>query len=118
MTRKWESTSKTYIPCDICGKKILFTRRNRQRCVNEDGTRSKCIKEAARKLARGEIPTARRKTRPGSHGRKDERDCLKCGGGFKPIGKYNRICEGCTVENKRYKEVATSYNVPVEYSEY
>ncbi|KKK52050.1 hypothetical protein LCGC14_3108830 [marine sediment metagenome] len=124
MTRKWKSTSKTYIPCDICGKKILFTRKNRQRCSNK-GKRNwkeptECQKEATRRLARGEIPTMRRKVRPArSRSVKDGgRDCLKCGERFKPVGKYNRICDKCDVENQRYREVATSYNIAVGYPDY
>ncbi len=113
MTRKWNSTSKTYIPCDICGKKILFTRKNRQRCSNNDDTWTECQREAQRRRQRGELHAKRRKVRYETGGC----DCLKCGEKFKPIGKYNRICEGCTVENERYKEVATPYQVSINYLE-
>lgn len=114
---KWKSASKTYINCDICGKKILFTRRNRQRCSNtgKGKKNTACQKEAMRRLSRGEVKTARRKikTRP-SRGKSKKHECLKCGGLFKPVGEYNRICEKCTIENERYREVATSYNIAVK----
>ena len=114
MTRKWNSTSKTYIPCDICGKKILFTRKNRQRCGNSN-TWTECQREAQRRRQRGELHAERRKVRSGA---KAGRDCLKCGERFKPVGKYNRICDKCDVENQRYREVATSYNIAVGYPDY
>lgn len=113
MTRHWKSTSKTYINCDICGKEILFTRKNRQRCGNNDGTWTECQREAQRRRQRGELHAKRRKVRHGTGGC----DCLKCGGAFKPIGKYNRICDECTVENERYKEVVTSYQISINYLE-
>lgn len=119
--KKWKSMSEVYINCDICGKKILFTRKNRQRCSDKGKGKknTECQKEAARRLMRGEIFTVRRKpgtTKPNNV--KGKRHCLKCDDLFKPIGKYNRICEGCTIENEGYKEVATSYNIPVGYNEY
>lgn len=123
MTRKWASTSKTYIPCDICGKRILLTRRNRQRCSNYDKKKgdkdefTECQREAQRRRQRGEITirTERREIR--YKPRKGERECLKCEGLFKPVGKYNRICDKCEAENEHYREVATSYNMPVGYIE-
>lgn len=111
--KKWTSTSKTYIPCDICGKKLLFTRRNRQRCSNKGKGKknTECQKEAARRLMRGEIPTKRRGQVPTRRGNvKSGCECLKCGERFKPVGKYNRICEGCGIENERYREVCISHS--------
>jgi hypothetical protein len=34
------------------------------------------------------------------------RCCLKCGEKFKAIGRYNRICEPCTLSNQRHYQAA------------
>ncbi len=36
---------------------------------------------------------------------KYKRTCLKCGKKFTGIGKYNRICNTCTIENSRQNSV-------------
>lgn len=62
----------------------------------------------------------RRKPRP-ARPRNDKNSkckCLKCEELFNPIGKYNRICDKCKAVNEGYKEVATSYNITVGYSDY
>ncbi len=113
------------IPCVICKKPVsqdTSTSVERQTChrkkVNGVLKKSECEKEKNRRyqkkyrknnpkkgkdviLKRQSVATTSLKHLAKHKAKKYKRNCLKCGKKFTGTGKYNRICDACTIENSR-----------------
>ncbi len=113
------------IPCVICKRPVKQhtpTSVERQTChrkkVNGVLEKSECEKEKNRRYQeeyRNDNSKKRKAVIPRCHSvatsslkhlakykaKKYKRNCLKCGKKFTGIGKYNRVCNTCTIENSR-----------------
>jgi hypothetical protein len=117
------------VPCIICRKPVKqdkSTSVERQTCKRKkvDGVlvKSECEKEKNRRyqkkyrdgiLAGGKprsvlersVGLSSLKHLAKHKAKKYKRHCLKCLGKFTGIGKYNRICNSCTIENSRQSKL-------------
>ena len=113
------------IPCLICKKPVkqeTSTSVERQTChrekVNGVLEKSECEKEKNRRYQEkyrkdnpqkvkaviskpSSVATSSLKHLVKYKAKKYKRNCLKCGKKFTGIGKYNRMCNPCTIENSR-----------------
>lgn len=112
-------------PCIICGEPVeqdKSTSADRKTCkrveVNGVLEMSKCEIEKNRRYQKKYRETHSAKGNPVSVKNKSvamssvkhlakyqaeeyKRNCLKCGKKFTGVGKYNRVCNYCTIENSR-----------------
>lgn len=117
------------VPCIICKKPVKqdkSTSVERQTCKRKkvDGVivMSECEKEKNRRYQKKYRENKDAKGNPKSvldrsvalssvkhlakhKAKKYKRRCLKCLGKFTGVGRYNRICNSCTIENSRQSKL-------------
>jgi hypothetical protein len=96
-------SKRPYFVCDICGELGRVIRSNQKRCmVEKKGEKTECQKEHHRLQNKGDDGQAIKEFHA-LHTPKPEpkkRTCLRCDKKFNSKGKYNRICEPCTLANE------------------
>jgi hypothetical protein len=95
--------------CEICGKEIERPAYNQKACVHTDkNIKTPCQQESHRRQMR------EAKTRRYQEKKKmvnSEKPCLKCGKGFRSVGKHDRVCEDCEMSNSHVQYRA--YKIPI-----
>ena len=96
------------IRCEACGKEIKRPAYNQKACVHTDkNIKTPCQQESHRRQMREyQARLYQEKKMVNS-----EKPCLKCGKGFRSVGKYDRVCEDCEMSNSHVQYRA--YKIPI-----
>ncbi len=94
--RTWYREKPKYIKCDVCGTRVIRTKRGQKRCVSDvQGEMSECQKIARRRICADNYKDRVSPDRTN----KEMRNCLRCGEDFPSEGIHNRVCGRCNTAN-------------------